>query len=109
MIYQYRREDGTEFEYEQSMNDPRLTECPETGQPVKRIITGGHGPQLPMLKSVKYRDGNFVNSKLAKKLEANPFYTSNSYKRGLIEKQTEKAKNHNAELKRKVTGQISEL
>ena len=39
--YQYKREDGTEFEQYQNMNDEPLEECPETGQPVKRVITGG--------------------------------------------------------------------
>jgi putative FmdB family regulatory protein len=38
-IYTYKREDGTVFEVLQSIHDPVLTECPETGQPVKKIIT----------------------------------------------------------------------
>lgn len=41
--YQYKREDGTIFEVFQSMNDDALTNCPETGQPAKRMITGGSG------------------------------------------------------------------
>ena len=41
--YEYKREDGTVFEYFQGMNDEPLTECPDTGQPVKRIISGGGG------------------------------------------------------------------
>lgn len=41
--YEYKREDGTIFDYIQGMNDEPLTTCPETGQPVKRIISGGGG------------------------------------------------------------------
>lgn len=41
--YEYKRKDGTTFEIRQSINDEALTECPETGQPVKRVITGGGG------------------------------------------------------------------
>ncbi|HCR30917.1 MAG TPA: hypothetical protein DIV79_12965 [Opitutae bacterium] len=31
------------FEIQQSMNDSPLTEHPESGVPVKRVITGGYG------------------------------------------------------------------
>jgi predicted nucleic acid-binding Zn ribbon protein len=31
------------FELRQSMNDPALTHDPETGQPVRRVISGGYG------------------------------------------------------------------
>ena len=41
--YEYRREDGSTFEFFQSMNDQPLTTCPTTGQPVKRLISGGGG------------------------------------------------------------------
>ena len=41
--YVYRREDGTTFETRQRMRDDPLDECPETGQPVERIITGSPG------------------------------------------------------------------
>jgi len=41
--YEYKREDGTTFEITQSINDEKLTTCPETGQAVKRIISGGGG------------------------------------------------------------------
>ena len=29
------------FEYKQGMNDPKLTEQPETGKPVRRLVSGG--------------------------------------------------------------------
>lgn len=41
--YKYKREDGTTFEIRQSINDDALKECPETGQKVKRVISGGGG------------------------------------------------------------------
>ena len=41
--YEYKREDGTTFEIKQSINDDALETCPETGQKVKRVITGGGG------------------------------------------------------------------
>lgn len=41
--YKYKREDGTTFEVRQGINDDALQECPETGQKVKRVITGGGG------------------------------------------------------------------
>lgn len=44
--YVYRREDGTLFEVFQRITDEPLTEDPETGQPVERVITGGAGLQF---------------------------------------------------------------
>ncbi len=41
--YEYKREDGTTFEIKQSINDEALEKCPETGQKVKRVISGGGG------------------------------------------------------------------
>ncbi|MEX0994497.1 MAG: FmdB family zinc ribbon protein [Balneolaceae bacterium] len=41
--YEYRRKDGSVFEYRQGINDEPLKVCPETGQPVNRIISGGGG------------------------------------------------------------------
>lgn len=41
--YEYKREDGTTFEIRQSINDDPLETCPETGQKVKRILSGGGG------------------------------------------------------------------
>lgn len=41
--YEYKREDGSTFEYRQGINDAPLETCPETGQKVKRIISGGGG------------------------------------------------------------------
>lgn len=52
--YEYKREDGTLFEVFQNMNDNALTTCPDTGQPVKRIISGGGG--------VVYKGTGFYNT-----------------------------------------------
>lgn len=41
--YTYRREDGSTFEYKQPITDDPLEECPETGQPVERVITDAPG------------------------------------------------------------------
>ena len=41
--YVYRREDGTKFEIQQRITEDALEECPETGQPVERIIQGSAG------------------------------------------------------------------
>ncbi len=38
--YVYRRDDGTKFKTQQRITEEPLEECPETGQPVERIITG---------------------------------------------------------------------
>lgn len=42
-IYEYRREDGTTFEVLQKFSDDPLTEDPETGQPVQRVL---HAPAI---------------------------------------------------------------
>lgn len=41
--YVYRREDGTKFEIKQRITEDPLEKCPETGQPVERIIAGSAG------------------------------------------------------------------
>ncbi|MEM1056139.1 MAG: FmdB family zinc ribbon protein [Bacteroidota bacterium] len=44
--YRYRRPDGTTFEVLQKISDAPLTEDPETGVPVQRVISGGAGLQF---------------------------------------------------------------
>lgn len=41
--YVYRRDDGTTFETQQKITEDALDKCPETGQPVERIIPGSPG------------------------------------------------------------------
>lgn len=108
-FYEYMRDDGSCFETKQRMNEEPLHICPETGQGCRRLITGGHGPLLPLDSTVKYRDGRFVNSKLAKALDGNPLYTSLNSKRSEIKKLSENNKQKNAEMERKITGRIKEL
>ncbi|HWT94066.1 MAG TPA: zinc ribbon domain-containing protein [Solirubrobacteraceae bacterium] len=38
-IYEYRRPDGSTFEVMQKFSDPALTEDPETGVPVQRVLS----------------------------------------------------------------------
>lgn len=85
-LYKYRREDGTEFTIKQGMNDDRLEKCPETGQKVKRIITGGHG-------TIK-RGDNWPDKKRKKEkfLEKNPGGTTLPEYEKKIKENTEKAK-----------------
>lgn len=40
-IPQKRGQQPRQFEYQQKMSDPALTHDPETGEPVRRVITGG--------------------------------------------------------------------
>ena len=44
--YRYRRPDGTTFDAFQKISDDPLTEDPETGVPVQRVISGGAGLQF---------------------------------------------------------------
>lgn len=44
--YSYRRPDGSVFDAFQRITDDALTEDPETGQPVVRVISGGAGLQF---------------------------------------------------------------
>ena len=44
--YTYRRPDGTTFDVFQRISDDALTEDPETGVPVQRVISGGVGLQF---------------------------------------------------------------
>jgi len=41
--YEYKRADGTVFEIFQPITADPLEECPTTGQPVQRMISGGTG------------------------------------------------------------------
>lgn len=52
-IYEYRREDGTTFEVQQSFSDDALNVDPETGQPVTRVF---HPP------AVHFKGKGFYNT-----------------------------------------------
>ena len=42
-IYETVEQPNTQFEVKQSMHDDPLTRHPETGVPVRRVISGGYG------------------------------------------------------------------
>lgn len=42
-LYEYRRPDGSTFEVLQSIHDDALAVCPETGEPVERVL---HAPAI---------------------------------------------------------------
>lgn len=52
-IYVYETDRGRRFEVKQCMSDDAFTHDPETGEPVRRVISGGYGfiqkgkPQAP--------------------------------------------------------------
>ncbi len=46
-LYVYKREDGSEIEIQHSIHDEALTVCPETGQPMERVLQAFGSAQLP--------------------------------------------------------------
>ena len=42
-VYETTGKKTRQFEVKQSMSDPPLTHDPETGEPVRRVISGGYG------------------------------------------------------------------
>lgn len=56
--YEYQRKDGTTFEAFQKITDDPLETCPETGQPVQRLISGG---QRPIFKGSGFYETDYVN------------------------------------------------
>ncbi len=45
-VYETQGAKKRQFEVRQSMNDAALTHDPETGEPVRRVISGGSGIML---------------------------------------------------------------
>ncbi len=88
-IYEYEREDGSTFEYHQSMKDQALAECPTTGQKVRRIITGG---QInPHLKGGGWTGKDISREEFHRRnLAKDPFYTTLSDHKKIIEDRTKK-------------------
>ena len=75
--YEYKREDGSTFEVTQGINDEALEECPETGQKVKRVITGGGGVvykgdgfYITDYKRKEQKNGSETNSNGSSKTES---------------------------------------
>jgi predicted nucleic acid-binding Zn ribbon protein len=102
MIYIYEREDGTYFEYSQSMKDKALTHCPETGQCVRRVITGGKGTFFVGPWGDKNRQSE---ERHMKNLAKDPFYTTLSDHKKIIEKRAQER----LEVAKKFNPNITEL
>ena len=64
--YVYRRPDGTTFEAFQKISAAPLTEDPETGAPVTRVISGGAGLQF---KGEGFYETDYVRKKGGDKKE----------------------------------------
>ncbi len=75
--YDYRRADGSVFEIVQPITSDPLTECPTTGQPVERIISGGSGF---ILKGSGFYQTDYVSKPPAKKSESSPEKTESTKK-----------------------------
>ena len=43
LTYAYECDKCGEFEYEQRITEPKLTQCPDCGSSVQRLISGGAG------------------------------------------------------------------
>ena len=54
--YVYQRKDGSTFEQVQSIKDDALRTCPETKQPVKRVIQ-------PVATTFAHRDKSGIKSR----------------------------------------------
>lgn len=80
--YQYRREDGSIFEYFQGMNDEKLQKCPETGQKVVRLIGKGE-------ESIVHGG---TRSKGLDAYRKNPHLTTLSHYQKKIDRNSEKAR-----------------
>lgn len=83
--YEYKREDGTVFEIVQGINEDALTECPETGQPCKRKISGGAEPIIRGWSPDKERRKKEFKEK-------NPYGTTLPEYKKKIDENTEKAR-----------------
>jgi predicted nucleic acid-binding Zn ribbon protein len=46
-LYVYKREDGSTVEIQHSIHDEALTVCPETGQPMERVLQAFGSAQMP--------------------------------------------------------------
>ena len=72
-IYEYRRPDGTTFEVLQSFADDALTQDPETGVPVERVL---HAP------AVHFKGSGFYNTDYGTRKRAREKASSSSSDNG---------------------------
>ncbi len=73
-IYEYRRPDGSTFEVLQSMSEDALTEDPETGVPVTKVM---HAPSIHFKGSGFYNTDYGKKTKSAAKGDSSPDASSN--------------------------------
>lgn len=90
MTYEYLREDGEIIEIVQSMKEDALTRCPDTGLPIKRLITGGHGAHGTILRGPGFHSKDYSTSLDAYK--RNPHLTTLDHYQKKIDANTEKAR-----------------
>lgn len=64
-IYETTKGRRRTFEIQQSMKDKALTLHPETGQPVRRIITGGFGFRIGAAHKL-FQPQDYAESKFAR-------------------------------------------
>ena len=93
-VYEYKREDGTVFEHFQLMDEEPLKVCPETGQSVKRLISGGAQINIKGWSPDKQR-------RKEEWREKNPYGTTLPEYQKRIDENTEKALEEEAKLKKK--------
>lgn len=67
ITYVYKRSDGTEFEYQQSIKDDSLRFCPTTGLPVSRKIC--FNPENTFLKGMDWPGKKSKSDSRAVKME----------------------------------------
>ncbi|MCW2994657.1 MAG: zinc ribbon protein [Conexibacter sp.] len=86
-IYEYRRPNGTTFEVMQSMADDVLTEDPETGVPVQRVL---HAPAIHF-KGKGFYNTDYGTKRRNRELRESAESGADKYEAGQAEKKKEKA------------------
>lgn len=94
--YLYEREDGSLFEKYQSFEEEKLDKCPRTGQPVKRLITGGADTSAQSVKGSRTSVAQKRNKLGDLGTSLSDYYSIQQRQRKAFEeKQAEKRKNKN--------------
>lgn len=86
-IYEYRRPNGTTFEVMQSMADDVLTEDPETGVPVERVL---HAPAIHF-KGKGFYNTDYGTKRRNRELRESAESGADKYEAGQAEKKKDKA------------------
>jgi putative FmdB family regulatory protein len=86
-IYEYRRPNGTTFELMQSMSDDALTEDPETGVPVQRVL---HAPAIHF-KGKGFYNTDYGTKRRAREMEKSASDGADKHDAKTAEKKDKKA------------------